>query len=95
MNIKATIREWTHGPDWKTWVAHSVIALLIFVLPAIIFSPAIGAASAIGYYLIRELEQLLYGYVDNDLDKDWLDHILDVVCPSATVLLVTAICTIL
>lgn len=79
------ISSWTHGPDWKTWVAHSVLALVLFALSAPWLGLKAGAAVPAGYYSVRELEQLLYGWVGRDLDKDWRDHILDVVCPVAAV----------
>lgn len=80
------IGRWTHGDDWRTWVAHSVLALLIFLPPAAVFGPAVGAAAAIGYYLIREPEQLLYGWAELTFDTDWVDHVLDVACPAAVTL---------
>lgn len=80
------INGWTNGPDWKTWVAHSTIAVGI----SIPFGLAWNAEAAIlvpaGYYFFREVEQVLYGIVGRNLDPDWVDHVLDVVAPTAAVL---------
>lgn len=82
------VRSWTHGADWKTWVAHSTIALALSGIAGAIFDAEVAVAVPIGYYTLRELEQVLYGYVDRNLDPDWVDHIMDVVAPAASVLLV-------
>ena len=94
MDVRSTIGEWTHGEDWQTWVAHSVIALVIFVIASLIAwaggagEPVIvGAAVAIGYYLIRELEQTFYAWVARK-PIDWKDNLMDVLCPAALVLAV-------
>ena len=31
-DIRDKISEWTHGPDWKTWVAHTVFGLIIAIV---------------------------------------------------------------
>lgn len=82
------VQSWTHGADWRTWVAHSAIALVLSGVAGALFDAEVAVAAPVGYYGIRELEQLLYGYVDRNLDRDWLDHVLDVVAPAVTVLAV-------
>lgn len=90
--IRQAINRWTHGEDWRTWVAHSLIALLITTIAALIAWAAgaaepliVGVGVSIGYYLIRELEQILYAYVGHKPIK-WLDGLGDVAIPAAVVL---------
>jgi hypothetical protein len=90
--FKRIVRAWTHGPDWKTWVAHSALALVIAGAASLLFGFGSGWKVAIGYYLIRELEQILYGFVDHEpFRPKALDHLLDVVCPAATVLAIVGL----
>jgi hypothetical protein len=103
-DIRDKISEWTHGADWKTWVAHSVFGLIIAAIAGIIGAlitdengAVIGAAVAIGYYLIREIEQIVYNIVDKKPmsgDKAF-DHVMDVAAPAACVLLLAAIVILL
>jgi hypothetical protein len=82
--IKEAINRWTHGEDWRTWVAHAVFGLII----ALVFGLAgwLGWQVAIAYYLIREIEQIIYAYVAKK-PIDWVDAIMDVAVPTAAVLL--------
>lgn len=102
--IRNSISEWTHGPDWKTWIAHSVFGLIIATIAGIIGAlitdengAVIGAAVAIGYYLIREIEQIVYNVVDKKpmSGKKAFDHFMDVATPAAFVLLLALIVTLL
>ena len=95
--LKEIVNEWTHGEDWQTWVAHSVIALVITLVASLIAwwggagePVVVGAAVAIGYYLIRELEQTFYSWVGGK-PIDWRDNVMDVVAPAVTVLVVCGI----
>jgi hypothetical protein len=97
--IRDTIADWTHGPDWKTWIAHTVFGLIIAIIVGIIAAIAgrsfefYGAAVAIGYYLIREIEQIVYNIVDKKplSGKKAFDHFMDVAVPAAVILLVATI----
>jgi hypothetical protein len=91
------VNNWTHGEDWQSWVAHSVIALFITLIASLIAwaggasEPVIvGVGVAIGYYLIREIEQIFYNLVGHKPVK-WFDGFMDVAVPSAVVLLVALI----
>jgi len=95
--FKDFVGRWTHGEDWQTWVAHSVIALVITLIASLIAwaggasePVVVGGAVAIGYYLIRELEQTLYSWVSGK-EIDWKDGVMDVVAPAVTVLVVCGI----
>jgi len=80
--VRDFISSWTHGPDWKTWVAHSVIASGL----ALIF----GWQVAIGYYFLRECEQIFYNFVDKKHIK-WFDGVMDVLTPATVVGLATVL----
>ena len=82
--IKEAINRWTHGEDWRTWVAHAVFGCII----TIVFGLAgwLGWQVAIAYYLIREIEQTIYAFVAKK-PIDWFDNIMDVVVPTIVVLL--------
>jgi hypothetical protein len=91
--MRELVASWTHGEDWQTWVAHSVIAVFIAIVASLIAwaggaaEPVIvGVGVAIGYYLIREIEQTFYAWVDRK-PIDWKDNIMDVLAPAATVLI--------
>lgn len=75
--FRTFINAWTHGSDQKTWVAHSVIAVAL--------TPIIGPVLAVGYYVLRECEQVFYNFVDH---KEFhpVDHAMDVLCPAIAVL---------
>jgi hypothetical protein len=90
--IRDAVNRWTHGEDWRTWVAHSVIGLVI----ALVFglSGWLGWQVAIGYYLIREVEQIFYAYVGKK-PIDWKDAVMDVAAPSAVVLAAVGLLTLL
>lgn len=76
--IRSGINRWTHGEDWRTWIAHGTIALVL--------TPIVGPKGAVGYYAIREAEQVLYYYVDHHEDKiDPVDHVMDVLAPALAV----------
>jgi hypothetical protein len=83
------IARWTHGEPWRTWVAHAAIALLL--------TPVFGARVAVGYYFLRECEQILYAIVDKKKLTP-LDHFMDVAAPAvavvAAVLLMDAIVSV-
>jgi hypothetical protein len=81
--IRDATARWTHGEDWRTWVAHSVFALII----ALVFGLAgwLGWQVAIAYYLIREIEQTFYSFVSKK-PIDWKDNIMDVLAPTLVVL---------
>jgi hypothetical protein len=90
--MKEFVASWTHGEDWRTWVAHSAIAIFIAVVASLIAwaggaaEPVIvGVGVAIGYYLIREIEQTFYAFVGGK-PIDWKDNIMDVAAPAAVVL---------
>jgi hypothetical protein len=87
-SVRDAVARWTHGPDWRTWVAHTVLGLVI----ALVFGLVgwLGWQVAIGYYLIRELEQILYAVVARK-PIDWLDAFMDVAVPSAVVLVAAAV----
>jgi hypothetical protein len=97
--IRDKISEWTHGPDWKTWIAHTVFGLIIAIVVgaiAAIFGHSgelYGAVVAIGYYLIREIEQIVYNIVDKKpfSRKKAFDHFMDVATPAAFILLLALI----
>jgi hypothetical protein len=100
-DMRDKIAEWTHGEDWQTWVAHSVIALLIAVVAGVIGGLVtdgdgviIGATAAIAYYLIRELEQVFYFIVDKK-ELHPFDHFMDVAAPAAVVGLLALIIEVL
>lgn len=102
--IRDGIAEWTHGPDWKTWIAHSAFGLIIATISGIIAAlitdekgAVVGAAVAIGYYLIREIEQIVYNIVDKkplSYNKAF-DHFMDVATPAVFVLLLAIIVILL
>ena len=82
------IARWTHGEDWRTWVAHAVIALVITAL----FGWLLGWLVAVGYYLIRELEQIMYDWAGGKpLRGKWRDRFMDVAAPTAAVLAVVGL----
>lgn len=77
-DLRDAISRWTHGEDWRTWVAHGAIALVL--------TPIVGAKGAAGYYAIRESEQVFYYTVEKRTDKiDPLDHVMDVLAPAVAV----------
>jgi len=95
--VKEFVNEWTHGEDWQTWVAHSVIALFITLVASLVAwaggaaePVVVGGAVAIGYYLIREIEQTFYSWVSGK-EIDWRDGIMDVIAPATVVLIVILI----
>lgn len=95
-DIRDKIAEWTHGPDWKTWIAHAVFGIIIAVIvggiAALLDHPGelYGAAVAIGYYVIREIEQVVYNIVDKK-ELHPFDHFMDVATPAAFVMAVVGL----
>ena len=91
--IREATAKWTHGEDWQTWVAHTVIALIIASIVGLIAALLdhagewYGAVAAIAYYLIRELEQTFYSW-NSHKEIDWFDNFMDVFVPTIVVLLV-------
>lgn len=101
--IRDAIADWTHGPDWKTWIAHTVFGLIIAIVVGGIAAllghtgELYGAVVAIGYYLIREIEQIVYNIVDKKpiSGKKMFDHFMDVAVPAAFILLLAFIVILL
>ena len=97
--IRDGIAAWTHGPDWKTWVAHTVFGVIIAIVVggiAAIFGHSAefyGVTAAISYYLIREIEQIVYNIVDKKpmSSEKAFDHFMDVAVPAAVILLLAII----
>lgn len=85
MSARDWIARWTHGEDWRTWIAHAALALLIALPLALLWDPTIGAAVAVGFYLIRELDQILYMVVDRRPLHPF-DHFMDVAAPAVIVI---------
>lgn len=93
MSARAEVNRWTHGEDWRTWVAHAALAVVWTVVFGGLFSlvfglgegALFGAAVASGFYLLREADQVFYAWVDREpvLAKA-RDHVLDVVCPAVS-----------
>ena len=98
-DIRDKIAEWTHGPDWKTWIAHTVFGLIIAIIVGGIAAIAghsaefYGVTAAISYYLIREIEQIVYNIVDKKpiSTKKAFDHFMDVAVPAVVILLLAVI----
>ena len=95
--MKEFVHRWTHGEDWRTWIAHTVFALLIAVCAGLIGGAVsdgdgvlIGATAAIAYYLVREIEQVVYMLVDGK-PLHPLDHVMDVLVPAVFVLALAAL----
>ena len=63
---------WTLARNWRTWVAHAVLAALL----ALCF----GTAPALVFYLLREAEQVGTSYLTG-APQDWPDHAGDVAAP--------------
>lgn len=101
--IRDAIAEWTHGPDWKTWIAHTVFALIIAIIVGIIAAifghsgEFYGVTAAISYYLIREIEQIIYNIIDKKplSSKKAFDHLMDVATPAAFVLLLAILVVVI
>ena len=68
--------SWVNKDNARTWASHAIIAALLMF--------AISGAVAIGYYLLREGEQVLYRLIRKE-PLDPVDHIMDVVAPAAAV----------
>ena len=90
--MREFVSSWTHGEDWRTWVAHSVIAVFITTIASLIAwaggaeePVVVGIGVSIGYYLIREIEQTFYSFVDHKPIR-WKDNIMDVLSPATVVL---------
>jgi hypothetical protein len=78
--VRAFINQWTHGEDWRTWIAHSVLALVISLL--------LGKKTAVRFYLLRELDQILYQVVDRK-PLNLFDNFMDVAVPAAVLEVLT------
>jgi hypothetical protein len=76
-SVRDEIAKWTHGDDWRTWVAHTVIALFLTVI--------FGWKIAIGFYFLRECDQVFYMVVDK-VKLHPFDHFMDVAVPAAVVI---------
>lgn len=75
-DIREVISDWTHGEDWQTWIAHTVIAVGL--------TPLVGKKVAVGYYFLRECEQIIYAYVDKK-KISWFDNFMDIAVPAVVV----------
>lgn len=80
MKLLSTLNAWVLKDDVRTWVAHALIALLL--------TPVFGAKIAIGYYLLREGEQVLYRLIRRE-PLHPVDHVMDVLAPAAAVGMLT------
>jgi 4-hydroxybenzoate polyprenyltransferase len=95
-DIRDTVSAWTHGPDWKTWVAHTVFGLIIALVAGLIAAALghsgewYGAAVAIGYYLIREIEQIVYNIVGKKPNR-WFDNFMDVFIPTVVIIILVGL----
>lgn len=72
--------KWSQD-DRRSWVAHAVIASAL----SLVFTPQV----AIGYYFLRECEQVgMDAFVyHKPVVAHWFDHVMDVVSPTVAVLL--------
>lgn len=97
-SLRDTVARWTSGEDWRTWVAHAVFALIYTFAFGLYFELAgddapgeivgsdlaSGGIIAIGYYLLREIEQTFYSFVQRK-EIDWRDNVMDVAVPALAV----------
>lgn len=99
--MKEFVSDWTHGEDWKTWIAHTVLAIIIGVLVTCIvmlfslifdfitfdIAVLIGACVAIGFYLLRECDQILYDWIGKkSIRAKGFDHFMDVFVPAVVII---------
>ena len=61
-----------------SWVTHGLMAIPL----AVVFGPLVPFA----VFLYREGEQVLHRYLQ-DVPRDWLDHVMDVLVPALVGLL--------
>jgi hypothetical protein len=75
VSILSAISRWTDVADWRSWLAHAVIAVPL----ALLLSPKVSIA----FYFVRECEQIAHELMAGMQIplKHWLDHIMDVVAP--------------
>lgn len=85
------IRRWVDVADWRSWVAHALIAVPIFLITAgefwilkyfHIYTPWLAAAIAvINLYKVRELEQLAHELMGR-WPPNYVDHVVDILAPA-------------
>lgn len=81
--------DWLTGPPaWRTWIAHSLLALLAVLALAVAFSVAgeaggewAGAGLAVGFYLGREIRDG-ERYWDGEDVEGFADSVMDWLSPT-------------
>jgi hypothetical protein len=76
------LKLWIDGADWRSWLAHAVVAIPIAAL--------FGVVPVLVLFAVRELEQLALEVAYQNRIH-WLDHLLDTVAPVLAALLVVAL----
>jgi hypothetical protein len=69
----AAIKQWIDVADWRSWIAHAIVAVPIAAL--------FGFTPVVVLFAAREAEQALL-YVAARERPHWLDHVMDVVAPA-------------
>lgn len=82
MNVLARIKQWIDVADWRSWVAHSVVAVAISLVSlALGFDLSATTWSVFVLFFVREAEQLALEVVYHERPH-WNDHLWDFVFPS-------------
>lgn len=73
-DVIVAVKDWVDVADWRSWIAHAVVALPIAAL--------FGVVPVFVLFTVREMEQLAFEVMAEDTPH-WLDHLLDIVAPVA------------
>lgn len=74
INLLKTVRTWTNGAVWRSWLAHAVLGLPICLVA--------GPVALVTFYTVREAEQVAHRLMDG-IPLYWTDHMADVLAPAA------------
>jgi hypothetical protein len=97
MNIGAWIKaayDWTWAEDYRTWIAHMGIALGLLALPSLLALTGVvdlmapAGCVVLGWFALREAEDVLMDLVFRDGPINWVDHGMDLLAPTIAVLAV-------
>ena len=81
MNVLMRIWVWQEGADWRSWVTHTVVAILYAILLTPLMGWTAGCVASVFAFVVREAEQAVHTAFAAG-KQPWLDRVMDVLAPA-------------
>lgn len=82
MNILSSIKRWIDGADWRSWLTHSIVGVIIASIShALGFNMLASTWAVFVLFVVREMEQAALAFAAG-VQPHWNDALWDFVTPT-------------